>query len=304
MLEDAIDVLKLGRLHFLFGGFLIYSLGALLAVETGAEGDLMKFIFGYVVFFPAHLSVSYSNDLYDMEADRYNTPSPFSGGSGVLLRRPELAPWAKGISIGLMGVSFILSLIFMFVYGRSVVFPLLVVFGCFLGWSYTGPPLRLAYRRMGEVATVTAVGLVVLFMGFFVMTGDSPSVILFFLLPQLLYGVQFIMNVQIPDMEADRKGGKTTMVVLYGRRFSFIIQFLTAAFATLIYSSVWLFRIGPVWDIMGIMAVISLVPLLASIPSLVLRPRRKEPAVKLVTISMGSMFAFLIIADLYLLLGP
>ncbi|MBN1538699.1 MAG: prenyltransferase [Candidatus Thermoplasmatota archaeon] len=301
--QDLIDILKLGRFHFLFGGFLIYSLGALIAVELGGEGDVLKFLFGYAVFFPAHLSVSYSNDLYDISADKFNSPSPFSGGSGVLQRKPELAPIAKTIAIGLILLSISLSIVFMFIYQRTLFFPLLVLSGALLGWAYTSPPFRLAYRRLGEVATVTAVGLLVLFMGYFVMYKGSLSIIVYFLFPQLLYGIQFITSVQIPDREADRKGGKTTMVVLYGRRISFILLFISTLLATLFYFSFWVLRIGPVWRILGVFCLLSLIPLTASIPSIILRPALKRPATVLVTISMASMFAFLILANLYLVFG-
>jgi 1,4-dihydroxy-2-naphthoate octaprenyltransferase len=301
--QDLIDILKLGRFHFLFGGFLIYSLGALLAIELGGRWDVLKFLFGYAVFFPAHLSVSYSNDLYDISADKFNSPSPFSGGSGVLQRKPELAPIAKAIAIGLIFLSISLSIVFMLVYDRSLFFPLLVISGALLGWAYTGPPFRLAYRRLGEVATVTAVGLLVLFMGYYVMKKDSLSIIVYFLFPQLLYGIQFIMSVEIPDMEADRKGGKTTMVALYGRRISFLLLFISTLLATLFYFTFWALRIGPAWKILGVFCLLSLIPLTASIPSVILRPTLKRPATVLVTISMASMFAFLIGANLYLILA-
>jgi len=300
--DDLIDIVKLGRVHFLFGGFLIYTLGALIAVDFGADGDVFKFIFGYLVFFPAHLSVSYSNDLYDIKADRFNTPSPFSGGSGVLLRRPELAPIAKGIALGLIGLSLLLSFVFMAVYERTVLFPLLVAAGALLGWAYTGPPFRLAYRRLSEVSTASAVGLVVLFMGYFVMSEGGLTTILYFLFPQLLYGIQFITNVQIPDMEADRKGKKITMVVLYGRRFSFTVMFFSSLSATLYYTVFWLSRIGPVWEVMGVFALISLIPTLSSLPSLLLRPKDRGRSTVLATLSMASMFAYLITANLYFLL--
>ena len=296
-----IDILKLGRFHFLFGGFLIYSLGALIAVKSGANADILKYIFGYLVFFPAHLSVSYSNDLYDIEADRHNTTSPFSGGSGVLLRRPDLIPMAKGIAIGLITVSILLSIVFMMIYDRSLLFPLLVASGCLLGWAYTGPPFRLAYRRLGEVSTVIAVGLIVLFMGYFVMMRDLELSILFFLFPQLLYGIQFIMSVQMPDYEADFKGGKTTLVVLYGRKFSFILLFFSTLGASIFYTITWAFKIGPIWETMGTMALFSTIPVIATIPSIILRPKNKKMATRLVTLSMSSMFIFLMGINLYFL---
>jgi 4-hydroxybenzoate polyprenyltransferase len=152
------------------------------------------------------------------------------------------------------------------------------------------------------VATVSAVGLLVLFMGFYVMEGSFDPIILFFMVPQMFYGVEFIMNVQIPDREADLSGRKTTFVVLYGRKISFIVVILAVISATVFYALMWLMRIGPAWKEMGYLTLISLIPLMIALPSVIKRPSSKKRASPFAVLNMASLFMFLIGAIILFLL--
>ena len=78
-------VLRLARLHFLIPGFMFFLLGYLLALLGGIEYDLIKFVFGYLFFGFAHLSVSFSNDYFDKYSDMNSVKTAFSGGSKVLI---------------------------------------------------------------------------------------------------------------------------------------------------------------------------------------------------------------------------
>src|SRR5690606_16511018 len=81
-----IKIIKLGRPQFVVGGFLLFCVGALLAVLFNAEFILSKFIFGYTILFTAHLALHYSNDYFDVNTDQYTSPTPISGGSGILIQ--------------------------------------------------------------------------------------------------------------------------------------------------------------------------------------------------------------------------
>src|SRR5262245_43455275 len=90
--------IKLGRPKFLVGGFVLYGLGAALAVAAGAPLDVGLFAWGQLVVTAAQLMTHYANDFFDLEADRANrTPTAWSGGSRVLpdgLLPPRVALWA------------------------------------------------------------------------------------------------------------------------------------------------------------------------------------------------------------------
>ena len=95
-------IISIGRPQILFGNFLLFSMGAMLAVLFNAEFLLSKFILGYSILFTAHLAVHYSNDYFDVEVDKYNEPNIFSGGKGILVKNPELRELSKVIAISLM----------------------------------------------------------------------------------------------------------------------------------------------------------------------------------------------------------
>jgi 4-hydroxybenzoate polyprenyltransferase len=76
---------RLGRPHFLVGGFLLYGLGAAVAVTGGSAFDLRRYILGQAGITVVQLMTHYANDYFDLAADLANaTPTRWSGGSRVL----------------------------------------------------------------------------------------------------------------------------------------------------------------------------------------------------------------------------
>ena len=80
-----IKIIKLGRPLYLAGDFLLFLMGALLAVLLNAEFIWSKFILGYSILLIAHLAVHYSNDYFDFEVDKHTGSNLITGGSGVLI---------------------------------------------------------------------------------------------------------------------------------------------------------------------------------------------------------------------------
>ncbi len=296
------DLIELGRFPFLFGGLLLYILGVLVSGRMGYDIDPIRAVFGYLVFMPAHLSVSYSNDLFDVYADSFNDGTLFSGGSGVLKRRPELMRVALYISIILILISVFLSIIFTLIYSLSPLFVGLVILGSLLGWFYTAPPLKLSYRGLGEISTAATVGVLVPMYGFIVSTGTLDISLLYLLFPMSLSGLVFIINVQTPDLEADIKGGKNTWVMHLGRKGSLTILFFLVLFQTLYYGVAAL--LSP--DLNGLSIVpflmFSLIPLTLTLPCIILRSAKRKTVSKIVTANMLSLFMFNGGLDIYFLI--
>ena len=99
-------IIELGRLRFLAAGFLLYILGVLLAINSDAEFSITYFIFGYAIMLPAHLSLSYSNNYFDIEADKKSKSVSISGGTKILVKNPDLIPLCRNIALGLTTVSY------------------------------------------------------------------------------------------------------------------------------------------------------------------------------------------------------
>jgi len=306
--ETIRDLLLLGRLHFPFGGFLLYAFGVLIAFRFGAEVDVPRVVLGYLVVLPGHLSVSYSNDAFDMEADLANTPRLFSGGSGVLTRRPELRGAAIAIALGLIAVSLVLAAVFSVVHGADWRFLALVVVGNAVGWFYTAPPLRLIYRGYGELATATTVGVVVPVVGYIATGAPLVVPLLWFLPMSLAYGVLFVFGVQLPDREADAAFGKPNWTARMRTGTAVVVMAGLCVFAT-----VWLtgvaFMLGTVTVGAGSgvtlwpLALASLVPTVTAIAVLAARMTNRGVAVVRPTgpIVLGAQMVFMIVANLTLL---
>jgi 1,4-dihydroxy-2-naphthoate polyprenyltransferase len=292
-------ILKLARFRFLIPGLLIYTLGALLAIIDGAKVDPIKFLLGYAIFGSAHLSVSFSNDYFDREADKIATQTPFSGGSGVLVQHPELARFAVRFAISLIIISILIAVLFDLIYAYGLFFLALVVFGSLLGWFYTAPPIKLAYRGFGEVSTILATGLIMPAMGYFVMAGRIDATIIALSFPLMCYALLFILSVELPDVEVDRLGGKKNLLTFKGRKAGIVLSILATVAATLIFAA--LASLGTLRPVdMWFFVLLSLMPLAAALYSLKLPVKEHSQILRQVKLNFGVLSLILIAAVFYL----
>ena len=293
-------LLQVARPQFFISGLALFIFGAAWAVLLGAPFSLARILLGYLVLLPAHLSVSYSNDYYDVEVDKYDKPTFFSGGSGVLVHHPELRKPAKWTAIALIVCSLALGIVYQIVYSFSIWFSGFVILGNLLGWFYTAPPLRLNYRGLGELSMVFSIGLLIPGMGYLVNRGQMNQDGLLFIVPLMLYGLAFILAVEIPDMEADRWGNKKTWVARKGRHFGFSV--ITASFllATLFFVSFpWL--TSQVYPLdFRFLGILSLLPLGSSYMGMLKKPTEKRLATQVVNGIMITMAVFCVLADGYM----
>jgi 1,4-dihydroxy-2-naphthoate octaprenyltransferase len=291
---------RVARFQFLICGMALFAFGALWAVLLGAPVYLSRILLGYLVLLPAHLSVSYSNDYFDIDVDKYDKPTIFTGGSGVLVDNPGLRKPAKWIAITLILCSLALGIIYTLMYSFPIWFLGFVVLGNLLGWFYSAPPIRLAYRGLGELSMAISIGLLIPGFGYLVTSGQMNRDGLLFIVPLTLYGLAFIINVEIPDMESDRLGNKRTWVARKGRGFGFTVIAASFLLATLFFLCFpWLSsRIYPLdFRFLGIL---SLLPLGAGCIGLLRRPAEKQSATRVVNAIMITIAALCFLMDGYM----
>jgi 1,4-dihydroxy-2-naphthoate octaprenyltransferase len=266
----------------------------------GAPFSLSRILLGYLALLPAHLSVSYSNDYFDVDVDKYDKPTFFSGGSGVLVDQPGLRKPALWTAIVLILFSLALGIVFQIVYSFPIWFSGFIVVGNLLGWFYSAPPLKLAYRGLGELSMIFSVGLLIPGLGYLVAGGQLNQDGLLFSAPLMLYGLAFILTVEIPDMEADRLGNKMTWVARKGRGFGFTVIAASFLLATLFFLCLpWLTSRSYPQDF-RFLGLLSLMPLGASCIGMLKRPLEKRSATRVVNGIMITLAAFCILADAYL----
>jgi 1,4-dihydroxy-2-naphthoate octaprenyltransferase len=296
-----IQLLKVARPQFLISGLALFIFGASWAILLGVPFSLSKTLFGYLVLLPAHLSISYSNDFFDVDVDKLDKHTFFSGGSGILVDHPELRKPAEWTAIFLILLSLVLGIMFQIVYSFPIWFICYVVLGNLLGWFYSAPPLKLAYRGLGELTMILCIGLLIPGFGYLVTGGQMNQDALLFCIPMMLYGLAFILSVEIPDMESDRMGNKRTWVARKGRGFIFEMIAASLFSATLFFWCIpWLtFRSYPLdFHFLGSF---SLLPLGAGCVGLLKRPVEKQSATRVVNGILITLGAFCILADGYLI---
>ena len=293
-------VLRLGRVKLPAVAYTLFLFGVLLAASSsGARFAFDRFAWGSAIVLAAVLSVNYGNDYFDTEVDRLNEASPISGGSGVLLKNPELMYLSKWIAICLMTLSIALAVAFVLVFRFPLFFIALVVLGNGLVWFYSAPPLRLSYRGLGEITTMLAAGLMLPCTGYFIMLGSLGSLFWIFSFPVVLYALSVIVSVEIPDMEGDAKGGKHTLVARRGRRFGFVLIALSNLLATLYLSILSKSNLTQTSIDLRLIAIFSLAPLATGILGLVERTEDRNPATRLVTFNVSAISLMLLLTDCY-----
>lgn len=204
---------QLGRPKFLFGGFACYGLGAALAAREGADMSWKRYACGQAFISATQLMTHYSNDYFDLKADRANhTPTRWSGGSRILtsgLLPPKVALIAAGALAGV-------ALMLVAVSGASPAMRALMLAMVFLSWFYSAPPLRLSARGLGEATTALVVTLLTPLFAYQWLAGTHSAVLVAACLP--LCGLQFAMllTIELPDAAGDSATGKRTLVVRRG----------------------------------------------------------------------------------------
>jgi len=278
---------------------MIYLMGYLLALSNGASFDMGKFVLGYVVFGCAHLSVSFSNDYFDRKADANSVRTAFSGGSKVLVEYPQLESLALRTAIILFVASAIAAALFTFIFDYSSWFLVFALLGGLLGWFYTAPPLEFAYRKLGEVATVLAVGLMMPGFGYFAACGSIDLFFAVFVFPLSCYGLLFILTVEMPDIDSDRAGGKINALLKWGVKKGLGISFVSAlagslSLAVIHFSGILMGKLDA-----GLVAIFSALPLAGVATGFFTDPNSRQSLVRQVVTNMTTIVLFLLFLDAY-----
>ncbi|MFL5303672.1 MAG: prenyltransferase [Polyangia bacterium] len=243
---------RLGRPQFLVGGFVLYALGAALAVTGGAPFDGGRYVWGQVVVTLTQLMTHYSNDYFDLDADRANlTPTRWSGGSRVLPGGVLAPVVALRAAVTLLAAATVAAALLARRAGTApggLAAAMIAV-----AWQYSAPPGRLCARGLGEAATALVVTLMVPAFGFLLQARAlAAPVVLAAVLPCALQ-FAMLLAIEFPDAAGDAAAGKRTLVVRMG-----------ALPAARLYAALTLAGFGalPVWALVGLPARVALAPLL------------------------------------------
>ncbi|WP_376792529.1 prenyltransferase [Thermoflexus sp.] len=202
------------RFPFLSATFVPVLLGAAVAFREGVFAPL-PFVLALLGAACIHLGLNVVNDIFDTlsGADTMNpNPTPFSGGSRVLQYGLLTIREMAFLAATLYGCGILIGLLLAAMRGWGALLPLGIA-GLLLSWAYTAPPLRLAYRGLGELAVAVGFGPIMTLGAYAAQTGRLGLAPLVASLPvAVLIALVLYVN-EVPDREGDAAAGKRTLVV-------------------------------------------------------------------------------------------
>ncbi|MCA8965598.1 MAG: prenyltransferase [Planctomycetes bacterium] len=169
-------------------------------------------------------------DLAVLPEDR----TAFSGGKRVLVDAllTRRQTWALAIGFAAVGCGLGAAIVF----GRAPEALWLGLVGLVFGWSYHGPPLRLAYRGFGELDVVLCYGPLIAMATYVVQRREWSWEVLWLALPLGLCTAAFLLANEFPDYRADVGAAKRNLVVRLGREAAarLVAATYALAFATVV----------------------------------------------------------------------
>ncbi len=284
------------RPHMVAGGFLGYLLGALLALNHGAQFNPVHLALGYAVVLAGDLSTHYSNDYFDVEIDR-DSPVKAFGRSNALVEHPWARPAALSAAIFFSAAALTVAAS-MVVTGVSPPTLLWVTASAVaLGWMYSSPPARLNARGLGEATIAVGTGFAVPAVGYVATAGALDGTLLLASVPLMLYGFVLSLCLELPDLEVDGSHGKRTLVVALGRRRAAQLAVLVTAAASIIFTVSTAGRVEGSW----LPPLLSSAPLAAALSGMTASLNDPADADRVSARIIAALFLFLLAFDSYLL---
>jgi len=189
-----------------------YSVGIAAAIIEG-RFNVFNAVLGLIGSLLAHISINVINDYFDYKSglDFRTNPTPFSGGSGMLISGALEPRNVYRFALGSLAIGCAIGTYFVFTTGWMLL-PLIATVA-FTIYSYT--PL-LSHMYVGEFITGINFGPLIVLGGYFIMTGRyGITALAAGVVPGILVGTLLYLN-EFPDLEADRAVGRKNLVIKMG----------------------------------------------------------------------------------------
>ncbi|HET6490680.1 MAG TPA: prenyltransferase [Syntrophales bacterium] len=262
--------IRAARLQLHTIGFTPLLLGNIIAWYEFGQFSWPRLILSLLIGLLIHLVTAFVNDVADVQTDEANVSrTPFSGGSGVVvegqLSRSDLitgASWAVFLAAVLTGVM---------IFGLHVHWGILlfVIWGIVSATEYSLPPVKLSYRGGGEFLVFVTYGIALVWAGYYSQAGPAYSPLVWALSIPIGFAVFSLITItQFPDLEADRKAGKRSLVIAFGVQKTLSIVSLAVLSSVLSVTVFLLTGSIPIWA--GVLSLLSL-PLAVRLLKMMLR---------------------------------
>jgi 1,4-dihydroxy-2-naphthoate octaprenyltransferase len=230
--------LKEIRAPFLSLSLVLIFLGTSIAFAEGVFHP-WRALLALIGLAALHISVNVLNEYSDFQKtgiDLYTSPTPFSGGSGMLVAGNIAPAQAHAVGIGFLALGAGIGLFFLWLTNLWLL-PLLLM-GGFAVYFYTD---FLARYALGEVFAGLGLGTLPVLGASFVQTEHYSIQAVAGAIPAGILTFNLLLINEFPDLEADTLGGRKNLLIAFGpltggRIYSVLLVFMyvwiaVAAFA-------------------------------------------------------------------------
>ncbi|MEJ2718931.1 MAG: prenyltransferase [Deltaproteobacteria bacterium] len=205
--------LKEVRAPFLSLSVVLVFLGTSIAVAEGAF-DPWRALLALIGLVALHISVNVLNEYSDFEKtgiDLYTSPTPFSGGSGMLVAGKIAPARAYAVGVGFLALGAGIGVYFLWLTNMWLL-PLLLI-GGFAVYFYTD---FLARYALGEVFAGLGLGTLPVLGASFVQTEHYSVQAVAGAIPAGILTFNLLLINEFPDLEADTWGGRKNLLIAFG----------------------------------------------------------------------------------------
>ncbi len=210
--------LSAARVNFLPASVIPFLLGAAYAFNQGFLVSKTRLLLGIIAVVSAHLAGNLFNDYFDNKSgadDAVSGKSPFSGGSRAIQEGAMSPGQVRRTALVFLLLALASTALIAAAARRPAIF-LLMLAALVLTVEYTAPPLKLAYRGLGEADIFLLFGTGLVMGGFYIFSGTFTAPSFLLSLPPAFLITAVILGNEIPDFESDARAQKNTLIVLAG----------------------------------------------------------------------------------------
>ncbi len=208
-----IELIRLIRYRFfLFAGMFPYLLGQVAAYNVRGSLNWSYFWIGFTGIFFVLTGVELFNEYFDAK----------DGGDRIFSQElPKIPKHFYPLGVSALLVAFLCGLYL----SVQVGWPILVFsfFGFLGAYFYVGPPVKWAYRGMGEVVIALSYGPLMILGSYYVQMRSVAFVPFFVSMICALSMFSLAIVNEIPDYYQDRLAGKWNLVVRLGKQHAIVL---------------------------------------------------------------------------------
>jgi 1,4-dihydroxy-2-naphthoate octaprenyltransferase len=290
---------RAARFHFVPPSFLPAALAAFVAWAASGMLDLGLYLLVLAGVIFNHVALNMTDDYFDyrhsVDKARGREKNPYSGGSGQLTSGRITPARMLAAFCVLYGLTGAVGAYLAAARGWPVVAFGLFGIGC--AFFYTAPPLRYAYRGLGELSQLVNFSLIIGLGSYYVHARKLSWEAAAAVMPLGLMMFSMITVNEIPDESDDREGGKRTLVVRLGPRAGVWLYAAGMALAYLVILAAPLAGLASRWAWLGLATLPWFIQAMRVLARHYRDPAAMAPA-NLLTIRIHNLTGLLLVAGL------